>query len=86
MERKDVCKYSLKRIEKVKTLPTKTSVKLSSKCEATFISDLLFHRLMFWQLVVTLDLTILKDMNSSLSPSAVWINSLNEKSRKATSN
>ena len=47
MERKGVCKYSLKRIEMVKTLPTKTSVKLSSKCEATFISDLLFHRLMF---------------------------------------
>ena len=36
MERKDVCKYSLKRSEKVKTLPTKTSVKLSSKSEAHF--------------------------------------------------
>ena len=38
MERKDVCKYSLKRSEKVKTLPTKTSVRLSSKSEATFVS------------------------------------------------
>ena len=47
MERKDVCKYSLKRSEKVKTLPTKTSVKLSSKSEATFISYPLFQRLIF---------------------------------------
>ena len=47
MERKDVCNYSLKRSEKVKTLPTKTSVKLSSKGEATFVSDLLFHGLVF---------------------------------------
>ena len=31
--------------EKVKTLTTRTSVKLSSKGEATFISDLLFQRL-----------------------------------------
>ena len=38
MERKELCKYSLKRSEKVKTLPTKTSVKLSSKSEATFVS------------------------------------------------
>ena len=47
MERKYVCKYSLKPSEKVKTLPTKTSVKLSSKGEATFVSDLLFQRLLF---------------------------------------
>ena len=36
MERKDVCKCSLKRSEKVKTLRMKTSVKLSSKGETTF--------------------------------------------------
>ena len=47
MEGKDVCKYSLKRSEKVKSLPTKISVKLSSKSEATFVSDLLFQRLVF---------------------------------------
>ena len=47
MERKDVCKDSLQRSEKVKTLPTKTSVKLSSKSEATFFSELLFQRLVF---------------------------------------
>ena len=45
MERKDVCNDSLKRSEKVKILPTKTSVKFSSKGEATFVSDLLFQKL-----------------------------------------
>ena len=40
MERKDVCNDSLKSSEKVKTLPTKTSVKLGSKGAATFVSDL----------------------------------------------
>ena len=44
MEEHNLFKYSLKRIEQVKTLPTKTSVKLSSKGEVTFISDLLFQR------------------------------------------
>ena len=43
MARKGIFKYSLKRSEKVKTLPTRTSVKLSSKGEA-FVSDLLFQR------------------------------------------
>ena len=47
MERKDVCNDSLKRSEKVKTLPTKISVKLSSTGEATFVSDLLFQGLVF---------------------------------------
>ena len=47
MERKDVCNDSLKRSEKVKTLPTKTSVKFGSKGEATFVSDLLFQGLVF---------------------------------------
>ena len=47
MERKDVCKYSLKRREKVKSVPTEISIKLSSKGEATFVSDLLFQRLLF---------------------------------------
>ena len=42
MEGKDVFKYNLKCSENFKTLPTKTSVKLSSKGEATFVSDLLF--------------------------------------------
>ena len=46
MEEKDVFKYSLKRSEKV-TLPTKTSVKLSRKSEASFVSDLLFQRSVF---------------------------------------
>ena len=41
MERKDVCKYSLKHSEKFKTLPTKTYVKLSSKGEVIFVADLL---------------------------------------------
>ena len=47
MERKDVCKYSLRRREKVKSAPTKISIKLSSKGKATFVSDLLFQRLVF---------------------------------------
>ena len=46
-ERKYVCKYSLKRSEKVKTLPTKKSVKLNSKGEASLVSDLLFQKLFF---------------------------------------
>ena len=37
MERKDVCKYSLKHSEKFKTLPTKTSIKLSSEYEAKIV-------------------------------------------------
>ena len=47
MERKDVCKHSLKGSEQVKTWPTNTSIKFSSKGEATFVSDVLFHRLLF---------------------------------------
>ena len=47
MERKDVCNDSLKRSEKVKTLPTKTSVKFGSKGEVNFLSDLLFQGLAF---------------------------------------
>ena len=46
-ERKYVWKYSLKRSEKVKTLPTKKSVKLNSKGEASLVSDLLFQKLFF---------------------------------------
>ena len=71
MERKDVCKYSLKRSEKVKTLPTKTCVKLSSKGEDTFFSDLLFQMLLFWQRFILLALTIVKDMNYEYFPSTV---------------
>ena len=44
MEGKDVLRYSLKRSRKVKILPMKTSVELSSKGEATFVSDLIFQR------------------------------------------
>ena len=47
METKDVYKYSLKRSEKVKTSPTKTSVKLSSKGEASLVSVLLIQKLVF---------------------------------------
>ena len=45
MTGKDVFKCSLKRSEKVKTLPMKTSIKLNSKGEATCVSDLLFQML-----------------------------------------
>ena len=45
MAGKYVFKYIFKRSEKVKTLPTKTPVKLSSKGEATFVTNLLFQRL-----------------------------------------
>ena len=44
MKGKDIFKYSLKSSKKVKTLPIKTSHKISSKREATFVSDLLFQR------------------------------------------
>ena len=47
MERKDVCNDSLKRSEKVKTLPTKIFVKFGSKGAATFMPDLLFQGLDF---------------------------------------
>ena len=53
MEKKDVCNDSLKSSEKVKTLPTKTSVKLGSKGTAT---------------AVILTLTIVKDMNYEYLP------------------
>ena len=38
-------KYSLKLSEKVKTLPTKISIKLSSHSEVTIVFDLLLQRL-----------------------------------------
>ena len=41
MTGKDDSKYTLKRSEKVKTLPAKASIKLSGKGEAIFFSDLL---------------------------------------------
>ena len=46
-EGKDVFKHSLKHSKKVKNLPKKTSVKLSIKGEATFVSDLLSQRSVF---------------------------------------
>ena len=39
----DVFKHSLKRSQKVKNVPTKTSVELSSTSETAFISDQLFQ-------------------------------------------
>ena len=45
MARKDIFKYSLKHSKKFKTSPPRTFVKLSSKGEATVVSDLLFQRL-----------------------------------------
>ena len=45
MEEKGAFEYSLKRGQKVKTFPTKTSDNSSSKGEAAFISDLLIQRL-----------------------------------------
>ena len=68
MERKDVCNYSLKRSEKVKTLPTKTSVKVSSKGKATFVSGLLFQGLVFLANGYNITLTIVKDMNCEYIP------------------
>ena len=41
MKGKNIFKYSLKRNEKAKPLPMKTSLKISSKGGATFVSDLL---------------------------------------------
>ena len=66
MEGKYVFKYSSKRNEKVKTLPTKTSVKLSCKGEATFASDLLAW--LFSQTVVILASNDCKDMNWEYIP------------------
>ena len=45
MAGKDIFKYSLKRSQKVKTLPTIKFVTLSSEEEFTLLSDLLFQRL-----------------------------------------
>ena len=45
MEGKDAFKYSLKRDEKVKTLPTEISVKFSGNGNATIDSYLSFQRL-----------------------------------------
>ena len=45
MAGKDIFKYSLKRSQKVKTLPTRRFVTLSSEEEFTLVSDLLFQRL-----------------------------------------
>ena len=60
MEGKDVFKYILKRGEKSKTLPTKTSIKLRSKGGATFISKPIIAKVSFWQMVVLLTLSIAK--------------------------
>ena len=84
MERKDVCNDSLKCSEKIKTLSTKTSVKLSSKGEATFESDLLFQGLVFWHTVVILTLTIVKDMNCVYIPQRCL--NQQQKSKKQRSN
>ena len=64
-------KVVLKRSQKVKSVPKETSVKLSSKSEATFISDLLFQRLVVLANGCNIDckmLTIVKDINSEYIP------------------
>ena len=60
MEGKDVFKYTLKRSEKSKPLPTKTSIKFRSKGGATFISKPIISKVSFWQMVVLLTLTVAK--------------------------
>ena len=47
MEGKDVFTYSLTQSKKAKTLPTKTSAKLSSKGEALLFLDVLFQGSVF---------------------------------------
>ena len=82
MKRKYVWKYSPKRSEKVETLPTKTSVTLSSKGEATVVSDLLFQSLVFLVNGCNISFDDCMDMNCEY----IWINNLNAESWKATSN
>ena len=53
----------LKRTEKVKILPTKTSVKLTSKDEDALVFDLLFQNLVVLASGLILALTIEKDRN-----------------------
>ena len=60
IEKNVVCNYGLKRSQKFKTLPTKTSIKLRSKDEAIFISDLLFHRLDFLEIGCNISLNDFK--------------------------
>ena len=79
MKRKYVCKYSPKGSKKVKTLPTKTSIKLSRKGEATFVSDLLFQRLVFFVNGCDISFDNCMDMNCEY----IWINNLNAESWKA---
>ena len=47
MNGEDVLKFSLKHIQKVQTLPAKTSAKLSREGEGNFDSELLFQRTVF---------------------------------------
>lgn len=47
MDGEDVLKFSLKHIQKVQTLPAKTSAKLSREGEGNFDSELLFQRSVF---------------------------------------
>ena len=63
MAGKDIFKNSLKRTQKVTTLPTRKFVTLSSKGEFTLVSNLLFQKLVVLASVVILALTIIKDMN-----------------------
>ena len=63
----DVSKHSLKRSQKVKNVPTKTSVELSSKGETAFIYDLLFQCLVVLSNGCNIDckaLTTVKDIDS----------------------
>ena len=63
MEGKDVVKYSLKRSEKVKTLETKTSVKVTGKDDAAIDFIYCFKDHLFWQRFQTSTLKTAKSMN-----------------------
>ena len=71
MGKKYGCKYSLKNSSKVKTIPTKISVKLGSKGKATLLSDLLFQMYVFWQTVAILALTEMWKYSPTLFESTI---------------
>ena len=63
MKGKDVFKYTLNVARRSKLYKQKHSLNLSSKAEATFVSDLLFQRLVVLTNGCILDSTIVKDIN-----------------------
>ena len=76
MERKDVCNDSLKRSEKVKTLPTKTSVKPNSKRKAILVSDLLFQGLVFLVNGYNISFVVCKGHQLLLYPPALFASTI----------